>query len=599
MILLGGLSPATAPDDGAGGRASLAAADDSTQVAIPGRVLARPDSTPVAGATVAVYSLFRDRAHDSTTTGDDGRYRLTVAAPAKGQRIVRVEATAPGRARDRMLIGVEASGQDPVRLAMAPRASDAEPIAIKDLETLRQIGRSDDYPLDAAYVLASDLDASATAEWNDGRGFRPIGHDAQGRPTDRAFTGTFDGQGHTISGLTIDRPDRDEPGKRIGLFARTEAATIQNLTLADVSVTGNATVGAIVASSGTLTRITNCTVTGTVRGWTEVGGLVGLAEFTRVQGASARGTIGAPTESDPIYVSTFSAAGARRLGGLAGKLEYSMIRRSRAAVDVVPPEKNWGVEHVGGLVGQSGSGSEIRHAHATGALRMVETPGDNTVEANGVGGLVGTNARGGTLIYASSATGAVEATMFGGGLVGQLQGGTLRASYATGPVRGGSRVGGLTGYSVGIVESSYATGAVSGEAVVGGLVGKNHGRVRTSFAVGTVSSAHTTEAPTTIGGLVGEGRSTSPAGEDETTTEQDDQLLSSYWDRTTTGQARAYGDGDAAPSPDAATDDDYARGLPTDQMTGAAARKHMTWLDFETTWQVVSGDYPALRWEAP
>src|ERR1700733_7862916 len=53
--------------------------------------------------------------------------------------------------------------------------------------------------LSGSYCLANDIDASATATWNGGTGFIPIGNGTQ-------FSGLFDGQNHTIDRLTINRP---------------------------------------------------------------------------------------------------------------------------------------------------------------------------------------------------------------------------------------------------------------------------------------------------------------------------------------------------------------------------------------------------------
>ena len=83
--------------------------------------------------------------------------------------------------------------------------------------------------LAGVYALGSDIDASATASWNGGAGFTPVGGST-------AFTGTFDGQGQTISNLTINRPS----GQWVGLFGYNGAsATVSNLGLLNVSVTGN------------------------------------------------------------------------------------------------------------------------------------------------------------------------------------------------------------------------------------------------------------------------------------------------------------------------------------------------------------------------
>ena len=84
--------------------------------------------------------------------------------------------------------------------------------------------------LSGTYALGRDIDASATASWNGGAGFAPIGtyYSAD-------FTGTFDGQGHTISNLFINRP----ASQFVGLFGSNESsATVRKLGLLNVSITG-------------------------------------------------------------------------------------------------------------------------------------------------------------------------------------------------------------------------------------------------------------------------------------------------------------------------------------------------------------------------
>ncbi|WP_447415154.1 hypothetical protein, partial [Clostridium perfringens] len=56
-------------------------------------------------------------------------------------------------------------------------------------------------------VLAADIDASGTVNWSAGRGFQPIG-----KSTAEPFTGSLNGQFHTVNGLTINRPTDNEIG---------------------------------------------------------------------------------------------------------------------------------------------------------------------------------------------------------------------------------------------------------------------------------------------------------------------------------------------------------------------------------------------------
>lgn len=63
-------------------------------------------------------------------------------------------------------------------------------IGLWTIEDVQKIGNDAGYPLNAKYAVMNDIDASATATWNDGAGFAPVG----------TFTGTFDGQEFTITG---------------------------------------------------------------------------------------------------------------------------------------------------------------------------------------------------------------------------------------------------------------------------------------------------------------------------------------------------------------------------------------------------------------
>lgn len=123
------------------------------------------------------------------------------------------------------------------------------------------------------YALGSDIDATATQTWNnDGsgnfKGFVPIGTNST------YFTGTFDGLGHTISNLYINRTDTDY----VGLFGYA-TGTIRNVAITSDSVhgiSGNNYVGGLVGyhSSG---LIANCSVSNTIVTGVgnNVGGLVG------------------------------------------------------------------------------------------------------------------------------------------------------------------------------------------------------------------------------------------------------------------------------------------------------------------------------------
>jgi hypothetical protein len=166
-------------------------------------------------------------------------------------------------------------------------------IPISNITDLQKIGNDAGYPLDGDYVLTQNIDARATASWNGGAGFAPIG-------TGPWFTGSFDGQGFTISNLTINRPSAVTG---VGLFDVVwTGAIVQNLGIVSGSITGGdmpnvgglagdihgtaencfsrASVSSIGNSVGGFVgclygTLTNCYATGNVSGYNGVGGLIG------------------------------------------------------------------------------------------------------------------------------------------------------------------------------------------------------------------------------------------------------------------------------------------------------------------------------------
>lgn len=134
------------------------------------------------------------------------------------------------------------------------------------------------YDMTGDYVLANDIDMT-------GRNFVPFG--IVNNTTAGKFTGTFDGQGHTIKGLKYDVSDKGE----VGLFSQTENATIKNLIIEDAYFKGNANVGGIVGQMYR-TTITDCAVLNSyIEGRDHVGAIAGEIAQTEVDGNWVGGTI--------------------------------------------------------------------------------------------------------------------------------------------------------------------------------------------------------------------------------------------------------------------------------------------------------------------
>ena len=174
------------------------------------------------------------------------------------------------------------------------------------------------------YELGSDIDASVTSSWNGGKGWIPIVNGAY--PNYYGFSGTFDGLGHTISNLFIDDTTREN----VGLFGKTDHATIKNVGLVNVKIVGKNFVGALVGSNYYST-IQNAYATGLVSGEQYIGGLVGgSANTSKIENSYA--IVGVTV--------TFDVA-----GGLVGMNE-STIENSYASGTVTGS-----TSYVGGLVG--------------------------------------------------------------------------------------------------------------------------------------------------------------------------------------------------------------------------------------------------------
>ena len=344
--------------------------------------------------------------------------------------------------------------------------------------------------LSGNYVLGADIAASGTSTWNSNSGFSPIG-DATTN-----FTGTFDGLGHTITGLTISR----SASNYVGLFGLiSSAATIRNVGLVGGSFSGASYVGPLAGAVGSGT-VSGSYATGSVSGTTQyTGGLVGVIEAGLISQSYATGAVNGAAIAGGLVgnqlagtisasYATGAVSGGTYGGGLVGS-SAGTISSSYATGTVT------GVNLAGGLVAYQVAGS-IAASYATGAVSA-----SSSASSGWAGGLVASNL--GT-ITSSYATGAVSAATHAGGLVG-VSNGPVSSSYATGAVNSTNTagyVGGLIGASnaLSVVSNSYATGAVTGAYMVGGLLGYNSSTVSGSYASGAVTGS---TGAVRVGGLVG------------------------------------------------------------------------------------------------
>ena len=317
-----------------------------------------------------------------------------------------------------------------------------------------------------------------------------------GRVFDKAliadFRGVFNGNGHTISHLTV------KGGDKLGLFAYLgHFADVKDLGVVDVDIAGSGScVGGLVGRNGSGRRagnVTRCYCTGVVKGKEDVGGLVGHNEGTLsdchstalVTGEQMVGGLAGSNYCEVIQsYSTGMVSGGPDVGGLVG-YSYGGVYEcfSTGAVS--------GRQRVGGLVGYNYCGPVCN------CYSSASVAGDEDV-----GGLVGRNDEWGNVNWCCS-IGRAEGNSCIGGLIGRTCAGTIYCCYSTAGVSGRLRVGGLTGASCAAVVDEerrctdfyhcYSAGPVVGETDVGGLVGYNEGDVRDCFW-DTQTSGQTTSA---------------------------------------------------------------------------------------------------------
>lgn len=294
------------------------------------------------------------------------------------------------------------------------------------------------------YILMNDLDETtegyatyAGPAANGEAGWEPIGTTGTGNQ----FTGSFDGNNHTISGLYIYRPATGT----VGLFGYASGADLNNIILEDVSIVGHGYVGSLVGYNLNSSISTSSASSGDITGTeNNAGGLVG-------------GNIGGSISNS---YSTCSVSGNYYVGGLVG-LNYGSISNSYSTGSVSASD-----DYVGGLVGHNSGSGSVSNSYSTGSVSG----------SNRIGGLVGHNDN---IISNSYSIGTVSGTWYVGGLAG-LNYGPISKSYSTGIVLASNYVGGLVGGQYGgSINYSFWDIDTSGQETSGGGTGKTTDEIKT------------------------------------------------------------------------------------------------------------------------
>ena len=207
---------------------------------------------------------------------------------------------------------------------------------------------NEEWKLDINITLTNNIDLTGI-DWT------PIGKD-----DNKAYTGTFDGNGKTITGLTVTRSNR-----YTGLFGFIKG-TVKNVVLTEVNITSGTFVGGVAGwSFGG--NIENCSVSGSVSGssGSDVGGVVGYQQVGSITGCSSSATV----------------KGTERAGGVVGVTNggTTPLTACYATGNVTVENDGTSNAWAGGIVGMNGTGTLIA-CYAAG-----------NVSGNIVGGAVGVN----------------------------------------------------------------------------------------------------------------------------------------------------------------------------------------------------------------
>ena len=439
---------------------------------------------------------------------------------------------------------------------------------------------------EATGCVGYELDANLTLAGN----WSAIGANVDGSAS--SFSGTFDGNGNTVSGLSMPTGGNasytalfawlglDGVIRNVGVIAPNIHNSADGPWVYAAGLVGN-NQGAVSGSyvrDGTIAASGIQSVVGGLVGWnygsisgSHASGNVSAGGWaSEVGGLAGNNLVGNNLADDGGTISKSHATGnvsasgnSSWVGGLVGN-NNSLISDSHASGNV---SASGYASRVGGLTGKNRG--LIKGSHSTGNVRTSESD-------NSVGGLTGEN---GGLIKGSHASGQVSASGGSssavGGLVGENRGKAISNSYASGQVSardGSNYVGGLVGENHGeAISNSYASGQVSarnGSNYVGGLVGQNHGEaISNSYASGQVSAR---DGSNYVGGLVGQN-----SGE---------AISNSYWDKEATGAAASSG------SPESA-------GKTTAEMKTATGPSSSIYTGWDTDiWDFSDPtDYPTLR----
>lgn len=411
--------------------------------------------------------------------------------------------------------------------------TEEDPYVIATIDQFQAI--DDTLYLDKHFIQLGDIDASATAEFDNGEalqeGFNPIG-DAE-----HPFTGSYNGGDYVIENLYLKFTRSYDYN---GLFGYVKDARLENINVDNLGQVGKKQLSEKRSNtSGQVRELFNLYDQAADEPIENgLGGLTGVNEGGVIKNCHFRGDIGG----------YFGQIGGGLVGVNAGLIKNSSFEGS-VAYDGSAGLVSWNI-------------GEIRKSHASVKLSGQTTSGFVSVNDG--------------LIIDSYSDLESTGTAFNAGLVIRNRNGRIESSFATGNIYGIMHTAGLVVENSGYILNSYSQVLLDvnyvpnlEELYLSHLVVENHaeGIIETSYAAGSLI-LNPENAIVYAGGAAAKN-----AGE----------LLEVYWDAEATGIEGAIGEG--------------ATGLTTSQMTGSSAQENMPEFDWMKVWTTTPEVYPILRWQ--
>jgi len=344
---------------------------------------------------------------------------------------------------------------------------------------------------------------------------------------DAPFAGSFDGGGHTVSGMYIDS------GVYSGFFGYSQG-DINSLTVSGY-IGGGSYIGGVCAysesgivmdctsevelSGGESTLYTggvvgcnmsgaviDCTNIGSIRGVSNVGGVCAYSRDTvynctnsgsiTATGNFVGGVCGWNFLSISGGINDSAVLGKNFVGGVCG-VSYGSITESRNTNTVL------GISYTGGVCGYSAVGAKMTNSYNTGKVSgtgyiggvcgisyALITDCHNTAQISGykyVGGITG----GGRDVTESYNLGAVSGSAFVGGICGENYSSLIDICYNLGEISGVEYTGGICGYNYSVIMNCFNAAKVTGTSFVGGVCGRNAGGgIATCYSAGAVEGEY-------------------------------------------------------------------------------------------------------------